>query len=151
MDIYTTAFTYPRRIRQVPSSKSLDVHGSGFGANGATAPEAETVTSPSDAEAIQNMAMSIMTSTGCHVSYALADQGRGWNFLVSGAYQQVMLGRGTIMRECPTKVSRIIILSLIKHLMPYTDVSLHQSPSIRDPGFACWQAHYQGGCSPTSR
>ncbi|KAL1715481.1 hypothetical protein EV715DRAFT_207370 [Schizophyllum commune] len=31
----------------------------------------------------------------------LADHGRGWNFLVTGAYQQVMITRGMILKDCP--------------------------------------------------
>lgn len=40
-----------------------------------------------------------------HVSFTAADQGRAWNFQISGAYQQVMLARGMILKECPVQVS----------------------------------------------
>jgi D-alanyl-lipoteichoic acid acyltransferase DltB (MBOAT superfamily) len=45
-----------------------------------------------------------MTSQGCHVSFSIADHGAGWNFLISGAYQQVLFARGTILKDCPIQV-----------------------------------------------
>ncbi|GJE85934.1 meiotically up-regulated gene 60 protein [Phanerochaete sordida] len=52
------------------------------------------------------------------VTFAAADQGRAWNFQISGVYQQVMLARGMVMKECPVqnraviKVARSDILDL---------------------------------------
>ncbi|KAF8898349.1 cytoplasmic protein [Infundibulicybe gibba] len=63
MDVYTTAFTYPRRSRHTHSPTS-------------------------DGEAIQKLAMLAMTLHGCHVTYIMTDQGKGWNFHITGAYQQ---------------------------------------------------------------
>jgi D-alanyl-lipoteichoic acid acyltransferase DltB (MBOAT superfamily) len=45
-----------------------------------------------------------MTAQGCHVSFSIADHGAGWNFLLSGAYQQVLFARGTILKDCPIQV-----------------------------------------------
>lgn len=47
--------------------------------------------------------MMVMGMHGCHVTYYLGEQGRGWNFHVTGAYQQVSLTRGLILKECPIK------------------------------------------------
>jgi hypothetical protein len=47
------------------------------------------------------MAMSLH---GCHVTYFVADQNSGWNFHITGAYQQVMATRGMILKECPIQV-----------------------------------------------
>ncbi|KAF7306713.1 KH domain protein [Mycena indigotica] len=53
-----------------------------------------------DAEAIQKLVMMAMSLHGCHISYFQADPGR-WNFYISGSYQQVLLARGMILKECP--------------------------------------------------
>ncbi|KDQ63869.1 hypothetical protein JAAARDRAFT_119390 [Jaapia argillacea MUCL 33604] len=53
---------------------------------------------------------------GCHISFAVADQGKSYNFLISGAYQQVMMARGIVLKDCPVpnrstiKVTRSEIL-----------------------------------------
>lgn len=50
--------------------------------------------------------MMAMSLHGCHISYFMADPGR-WNFYITGApgaYQQVMLARGMILKECPIQV-----------------------------------------------
>ncbi|KII93438.1 hypothetical protein PLICRDRAFT_99898 [Plicaturopsis crispa FD-325 SS-3] len=116
MDIYTTSFTYPRRSRYTHSpSSSIDFPGAsnGSGAQGSSDPymaashlqhvnaNANDSLSASDAEAVQKLAMMAMSLHGCHVSYFPTDQGRGWNFHVTGAYQQVMVARGMILKECP--------------------------------------------------
>ncbi|EIN13575.1 cytoplasmic protein [Punctularia strigosozonata HHB-11173 SS5] len=107
MDVYTTSFTLPRHPHGVPRKEhSLDfaaspvdpltkVPSNGFASDIHLAPSA------SDAEAVQNLAMVVMTLRGCHVSVAIADGGKGWNFLVTGAYNQVMAGRGMILKDCP--------------------------------------------------
>ncbi|KAA1468592.1 cytoplasmic protein [Dentipellis sp. KUC8613] len=112
MDIYTTAFTYPRRSRYAHSSaSSLDFASNsqpdGFAPNPFQHPstnghvDAHPTPSPSDAEAVQKLAMMTMATQACHVSYAVADQGSGWNFLISGSYQQVLFARGMILKDCP--------------------------------------------------
>jgi hypothetical protein len=129
MDVYTTSFTYPRRPRhQVHShnhspSASLEYTAASGGgaaaaadfhshshshahANGheSSTAAAAAASSAADGEAIQKLAMVAMSLHGCHVSYFLADQGGGWNFHVTGAYQQVMAARGMILKECPIQV-----------------------------------------------
>jgi hypothetical protein len=64
----------------------------------------DATTSTPDNEAVQKLAMMAMQIHGCHVSYFAADQGRGWNFHITGAYQQVMVARGMILKECPIQV-----------------------------------------------
>ncbi|KAF8078380.1 cytoplasmic protein [Lyophyllum atratum] len=94
MDVYTTSFTYPRRSRHShpssanPSPPNTDAY-------------THDPTTNQDTEAIQKLAMMAMSLHGCHVSYFLADHGRGWNFHITGAYQQVMVTRGMILKECP--------------------------------------------------
>jgi len=115
MEIYTTAFSYPRRPRharnatpplEFPSHSQSDrfqqpqfqqPHH-----NGHAEPHV-TPTAP-DTEAVQKLAVLAMTTQGCHVSFSIADHGAGWNFLLSGAYQQVLFARGTILKDCPIQV-----------------------------------------------
>jgi hypothetical protein len=110
MDVYTTSFTYPRQARHIHSpASSLDFQGSELRTS-STDPYAAThhlqhanndVTNSTDSEAIQKLAVLAMSLHGCHVSYFAAEQGRGWNFHITGAYQQVMIARGMILKECP--------------------------------------------------
>jgi hypothetical protein len=116
MEVYTTSFTYPRwpRLAQssslpalhhgappardlYPSSTQLHQHSTGNSLS-------EAPISNSDADAVQKLTATAMALHGCHISYALAEQGRGWNFYITGAYQQVMFARGMILRECPVQV-----------------------------------------------
>jgi hypothetical protein len=141
MDIYTTSFTYPRRPRHIHSPhSSLDYQGHGadlrapstesFSGSGHSlanhlqqqnpssgAPNvSDATTSTPDNEAVQKLAMMAMQMHGCHVSYFAADQGRGWNFHITGAYQQVMVARGMILKECPIQVcltSFVLLLGLL--------------------------------------
>ncbi|KAF9499878.1 hypothetical protein BDN71DRAFT_1410489 [Pleurotus eryngii] len=111
MDVYTTSFTYPRRSRHIHSpASSFDIAGNDFRQNDPFPARhlrhvrsnlSEASITASDSEAIQKLAMNAMSIHGCHVSYLMADQGRGWNFYVTGPYQQVMHTRGTILKECP--------------------------------------------------
>lgn len=127
MDIYTTSFTYPRRPRHIHSPQSsLDFHGQGADLRAPSTDSFSTpghslathlqqqnqnisdaTTSSTDNEAVQKLTMMAMQIHGCHVSYLSADQGRGWNFHISGTYQQVMLARGMILKECPVQVGLI--------------------------------------------
>lgn len=112
MDVYTTSFTYPRRSRHIHSpSSSLDF-ASRQNANDAPFPSQKSLKSsqladdfagPEAAEQIGKLSMLAMTMHGCHVSYFLADG--GWNFAVTGAYQQVMNTRSMILKECPIQVT----------------------------------------------
>ena len=120
MEIYTTAFSYPRRPRHArnttppidfPSHSQSDPYQqSPFQPphhNGHTEPHV-TPTAP-DTEAVQKLAVLAMTTQGCHVSFSIADHGGGWNFLLSGAYQQVLFARGTILKDCPIQVCLSIV------------------------------------------
>lgn len=119
MDVYTTSFTIPRRPRQpahtLLKQASLEFTSpitpvDPFTAPKPKAPKPDPQATPSaaDAEAVQSLAMVAMTLHGCHVSYAVADGGKGWNFLVSGAYNQVMAARGMLLKDCPIQVSRCV-------------------------------------------
>ncbi|KAJ7357125.1 cytoplasmic protein [Mycena albidolilacea] len=113
MDVYTTSFTYPRRSRHAHSApSSLEFPGAEIRLSSVDSYSAahhlqqhvntsisDSVPQP-DAEAIQKLAMMAMSLHGCHISYFQADPGR-WNFYITGAYQQVMVARGMILKECP--------------------------------------------------
>ncbi|KAI0786027.1 hypothetical protein C8Q75DRAFT_808815 [Abortiporus biennis] len=122
MEIYTTSFTYPRRSRLSHSpSSSLDFSTTSDLRSGSDPysqlqqqhlnnnhNDAQGTASPSDYEAVQKLAMMAMAIHGVHVSFASADQGKAWNFQISGVYQQVMLARGMIMKECPVQNRAVI-------------------------------------------
>ena len=119
MDVYTTSFTYPRSLRHSHSpASSLDFqpdirNTDSFATTSQHLQQKiENVSVTSDADAIQKLAMMAMSLHGCHVSYFMVDQGKGWNFHITGAYQQVMITRGLILKECPIQVSRFPLFFL---------------------------------------
>ncbi|KAI0314982.1 cytoplasmic protein [Amylostereum chailletii] len=141
MDIYTTAFSYPRRSRHTHSpSSSLDFHSNNHQdpyaqppfsnpySNGY--PDAHVAPTPSDSEAVQKITMLAMTTQGCHVSYGIADHGTGWNFLVSGAYQQVLFARGMILKECPVP-NRASIRVARSEVLDYPSSKPSLKPEVR--------------------
>jgi len=67
-----------------------------------------------DTEAVQKLAVLAMTTQGCHVSFSVADHGAGWNFLLSGAYQQVLFARGTILKDCPIQVCFFALFEMVQ-------------------------------------
>lgn len=119
MEVYTTSFTYPRRSRLTHSpTSSLDFnpvsdlrHQDSFSqlhqqhANSSLSDPQGTV-SPADYDAVQKLVMMAMAVHGVNVHFVSVDQGRAWNFQISGAYPQVMTARGMILKECPIQVSR---------------------------------------------
>jgi len=58
----------------------------------------------SDADAVQKLVVMAMQLHGCHVSYYPIDHGTAYNFHITGTYQQVMLTRGLILKDCPIQV-----------------------------------------------
>ncbi|THH02477.1 hypothetical protein EW026_g398 [Hermanssonia centrifuga] len=120
MEIYTTSFTYPRRSRLTHSpASSLDfstdlrpqsdsysqLHQQHVNS---TVQDSQGTASPSDYEAVQKVAVMAMTIYGVQVSFAAANQGSAWNFQITGVYQQVMLARAMIMKECPVQNRAVI-------------------------------------------
>ncbi|KAL5518585.1 hypothetical protein ACEPAH_268 [Sanghuangporus vaninii] len=102
MDIYTTSFTYPRiPPTSFPTStlNFADPYAAGLFANDSQAASSLVA----DADAVQKVVLSASANHGCLVSFTKAAHGRGWNFHLSGSYQQVMAARGMILRECPTQ------------------------------------------------
>ncbi|KAG1766473.1 cytoplasmic protein [Suillus occidentalis] len=100
MDIYSTSFTHPRRTRHIHSDFPNPLP-----------PD------PAAPEDVDKLAMHAMSIHNLHISYLPADHGhRGWNFYVTGPYQQVMPARGMLLKDCPVqhrtaiKVARADIL-----------------------------------------
>jgi hypothetical protein len=58
-----------------------------------------------------------MSLHGCHVSFQPVDGGKTWNFHITGPYQQVMVSRGLILKECPIQV-RLVVSDASRCLMP---------------------------------
>jgi hypothetical protein len=115
--------------------------------------------------------MMAMTIYNVQISFAPADQGRAWNFQISGVYQQVMLARGMIMKECPVQVrSASFLLSFLSiqtqraslsHTLasplpflplPHSEPRSHQGRALGHPRLALLQAVAQGrGPPPAGR
>lgn len=90
MDIYSTSFTHPRRSRHLHSD---------FPHSHPPPPP-----DPAAPEDIEKLALLARTIHNVQLS-CLAEHGqRGWNFYVSGAYQQVMAARGMLLKDSPVQV-----------------------------------------------
>jgi hypothetical protein len=162
MEIYTTAFSYPRRLRHArnpsppldfPSHSQPDPYQpTQFQQphhNGHT--ESHVAPTAPDPEAVQKLAVLAMSTQGCHVSFSIADHGTGWNFLISGAYQQVLFARGMIIKDCPIQVCSPLFTELsgsphCGHF--FVEQSLDQSPPLRSTRFPIVEAHLEAGSSP---
>lgn len=129
MEMYTTAFSYPRRPRHArnasppldfPSHSQPDPYQqTQFQQphhNGHT--ESHVAPTAPDTEAVQKLAVLAMTTQGCHVSFSIADNGTGWNFLLSGAYQQVLFARGMILKDCPIQVCSPSLYRAFRVMLP---------------------------------
>ncbi|KAF8922320.1 cytoplasmic protein [Mucidula mucida] len=106
MEIYTVAFSYPRARHTHSPTNSLDFAPGAepFPTSHQFQQHAPTnLPSEADADAVAKLAMLAGTLHGCHVSFFPTDQGRGWNFHITGPYQQVMITRGMILKECPVQ------------------------------------------------
>lgn len=100
MDAYTTSFVYPRRSRHMLSTaSSRDFHH-----HEPYKPPILPEHLASDADAVQKLVVMAMQLHGCHVSYYPIDHGTAYNFHITGTYQQVMLTRGLILKDCPIQV-----------------------------------------------
>lgn len=105
METYAVSFTYPRHSRHIHSpATALADFSSNHELRNDSYNALPDVSASTDNDAVQKLAMLAMSVHGCHVTYFLADQGRGWNFHITGAYQQVMIARGMILKECPIQV-----------------------------------------------
>ncbi|PPR01173.1 hypothetical protein CVT24_006049 [Panaeolus cyanescens] len=137
MDVYTTSFTYPRRSPTLHSpASSLDFQQSLPDSYQQQQQHQQPQQSSKDVpvvvdpDAVQKLALMAMSIHNCHVAYYMVDQGRAWNFYITGVYQQVMLARGLILKECPIqhraaiKVTRSEILD-----SPFSKPSL--KPEVR--------------------
>lgn len=122
-----------------------------------TLQDSQGTASPSDYEAVQKVAMMAMAIYNVQISFAPADQGRAWNFQISGVYQQVMLARGMIMKESPVQVrSPLSIFSCCSEWYPFTTLvdiepRRHQSRSFRHPRIAFVEAKPQNRSPSPSR
>ncbi|KAI5119924.1 hypothetical protein M0805_000889 [Coniferiporia weirii] len=104
MDIYTTSFSYPRVAATSRPPSALDYANPYAPAQNAHANDPQAASNfAADADAVQKVALSATQAHGCLVTFTKATHGKGWNFHLSGSYQQVMAARGMILRECPTQ------------------------------------------------
>ncbi|KZO94984.1 hypothetical protein CALVIDRAFT_565105 [Calocera viscosa TUFC12733] len=83
-----------------------------------------------------------MAAHGCLVTFTKGDQAKGWNFHLSGGYQQVSAARGMIIREVPLHTRSSIRVPRSELLDSTTSLSL--KPDVRrrlDEITAVTQAH----------
>jgi hypothetical protein len=114
MDIYSISLTHPRRSRHLHSpSSSLDAHDhrlphiqhlpENFPST-LTLPAAQpSPSNQADSETVDKLAILARSLHNVQLSYLLSDGGRSWNFYISGAYQQVMLARGMLLKDSPVQ------------------------------------------------
>jgi hypothetical protein len=150
MEVYTTSFTYPRRSRHIhpaPSSIDFPVQELRSSSNDSYPHLQQTQTNAADpaaSDAIQKLALMAMSLHGCHVTYFVADQNRGWNFHITGAYQQVMATRGMILKECPIQVKGFASADFFREAQPLIcRISAscgYQSDTFRNPRFPFFKA-----------
>lgn len=150
MEVYTTSFTYPRRSRPAhsptnsldfPAANELRRAGSYSSlsqySNHNNYPDAQGTASPADYDAVQKVVMMAMSVHGVHISVTPADQGRAFNFQISGAYQQVMLARALILKDCPVQVRTNASMRFrCPVLTASTESRQHQSRSFGHSRFA---------------
>lgn len=100
METYTTSFTYPRRSRCV-THYATSFQGSTDSLTAIQQQQQATtaVAGSADADAVQKLAMAVMSLHACNISYFPAQQNQGWNFHISGEFSNVMAARALILRE----------------------------------------------------
>lgn len=105
MDMYTTSFTYPRVPNTSLPPAALHYANSITPAQTAFPGDNQTANDLAvDVDAIQKLVMATTSAHGCLVTFTKSTR-KGWNFHLSGSYQQVMAARGAILRDCPIQVS----------------------------------------------
>ncbi|KAI9572663.1 cytoplasmic protein [Boletus coccyginus] len=116
MDIYSISFTHPRRSRHLHSpSSSLDAHDhrlphiqhlpENFPSSLPLPAAQPSPSSQADSETVEKLAILARSLHNVQLSYLLSDGGRSWNFYISGAYQQVMLARGMLLKDSPHRTA----------------------------------------------
>ena len=104
MAIYTTTFTYPR-VSATPHLLSSAHNTNTQNPLDSRLPGGQAASV--DAETVQKLALTASHLHGCIVTPTKSAQSKGWNFHISGTYQQVVSARGTILRDCPSQVCMI--------------------------------------------
>lgn len=146
MDVYTTSFVIPRRLRHAhslanpsfdfPSNPSTDspysaasgLHGGGIPFPPHDPGQGAAGSDPSDFEIVQNIVMSVMTVHGCHITYQVVDNGTAWCFHITGAYQQVMMARGLVLKDCPVQARSTIKVTRSEIL----DTPAAKAPALKE-------------------
>ena len=144
MDIYSLSFTHPRRSRHLHPPTSLDAHDHRLPPHiqqhlpenfPSSLPLPAAQPSPpnqADSETVEKLAILARSLHNIQLSYLLSDGGRSWNFYISGAYQQVMLTRGMLLKDSPVQVSplsRHFLQPLL--LTPHAASHRHQGAPLR--------------------
>ena len=94
----------PGMVAAASSSASTRHAGSDAGRDTAAARRAEQDMS----EQMQRLCMEAMSNYQCTVTCSLLEAGKGYNFHLSGGYQQVMGARGFVLRGSPFKKKSVV-------------------------------------------
>ena len=114
MDIYTTSFTYPRVPNTSLLPTPLRYANSIVPAQNAFSGEPQNANDITvDVDAIQKLVMATTSAHGCLVTFTKSTR-KGWNFHLSGSYQQVIAARGSILRDCPVQVRGMVVFSQVR-------------------------------------
>lgn len=91
MDLYTTAFSFPRALPQQTANERY-------------------ILSSNDTQMadVAQVVASAKKTHSCAITYTKADHSKGLVFYLSGGYQNVMAARGTLLRDLPAH-TRIVI------------------------------------------
>jgi hypothetical protein len=112
MDLYTTSFLLPAPPLP-PLPPALPTNPSSPSHSPSASPHIpqSAADSPTSSERLHSLALEIGAREGCLVSVAPDPDGvgnggvgKGWNWLLSGNYGQVMSARGAVLRNAPKKV-----------------------------------------------
>lgn len=121
MDLYTTSFLLPSPpLPPLPPSIPTNPSSPSHSPNGSPKipQDGKLGGEPSSSDILHSLALEIGAREGCLVSVAPDPDGvgnggvgKGWNWLLSGNYAQVMSARGVVMRNAPKKVRLTCSLS----------------------------------------
>lgn len=155
MDVYSTSFTHPRQspfIQQhshsptssIDFTPDLRTPRDNYPPSASPAhpsrsriplPSTENTATPYlgvsseyGVDAVHQVCVEAMATHGCHVSFTRVDEGRAWNFHITGGYQQVMAARGMILNDCPVQVTWLGFVLQIRQILTLTTFSGSSGP-----------------------
>ncbi|GJJ08826.1 hypothetical protein Clacol_003045 [Clathrus columnatus] len=131
MDVYSTSFSFPNF-----SFPSSDYHRDPYSflqyppLPPPNAALDQQIVGDIPQDAVHKLVAQAIATHSCVVTYSRSERGKGWNFYLSGTYQQVMAARGMIIREAPI-TTRIAVKVARSELLNAPSSSPSLKPEIR--------------------